>query len=102
MIALLAALALADEPVAPADPHWTTPIEDDARFAPQRFQFSISMGVRKGNDALRDQLNAVLSRRKADIDRILDGYGIPRVPAPAASAAAAQNSHPVEQAEQRP
>jgi mxaJ protein len=40
--------------------------------------FDISMGVRRGDDALRDELNAVIVRRKAEIDRILDQYGVPR------------------------
>ena len=42
--------------------------------------FDVSMGVRKKNVALRDELNQVLQRRKPEIDRILDEYGVPRVP----------------------
>jgi len=37
------------------------------------------MGVRKGNTALRDELNDFIARRQPDIDRILDAYGVPRV-----------------------
>jgi mxaJ protein len=48
----------------------------DLPFLP--FVFDISMGVRRGDDALRDELNAVILRRKAEIDRILDQYGVPR------------------------
>jgi mxaJ protein len=47
------------------------------------FAFDISLGVRKRDQALRDELDAVLVRRKADIERILDEYGVPRVSAPA-------------------
>jgi mxaJ protein len=49
----------------------------DLPFLP--FVFDISMGVRRGDNALRDELNAIITRRKDEIDRILDGYGVPRV-----------------------
>src|SRR4051812_11156438 len=41
--------------------------------------FSISMGVRKTDGALRDRLNAILARRKKQIDAILVSYGVPLV-----------------------
>jgi hypothetical protein len=37
--------------------------------------------VRKGDTALRDQLDEVLVRRRADIDAILADYAVPRVDA---------------------
>lgn len=43
------------------------------------FQFSISVGVRKGEAALRDRLDEALAARKKDIDEILDRYSVPRV-----------------------
>jgi mxaJ protein len=43
------------------------------------FQFSISVGVRKDERALRDRLDAALAKRKAQIDAILDQYAVPRV-----------------------
>jgi mxaJ protein len=46
------------------------------------FTFGISLGVRRGNAELRDRLDAILKKRKADIDRILDDYGVPRVARP--------------------
>lgn len=49
----------------------------DLPFLP--FVFDISMGVRRGQESLRDQLNAIISRRRAEIDRILDNYGVPRL-----------------------
>ena len=49
----------------------------DVPFLP--FVFDISMGVRRGDQPLRDQLDRVIERRHADIDRILDQYGVPRV-----------------------
>jgi mxaJ protein len=49
----------------------------DLPFLP--FVFDISMGVRRGDNPLRDELDQVLERRRADIERILDEYGVPRV-----------------------
>jgi mxaJ protein len=49
----------------------------DLPFLP--FVFDISMGVRRGNDALRENLNSIIQRRRADIDRILRDYGVPRL-----------------------
>jgi quinoprotein dehydrogenase-associated probable ABC transporter substrate-binding protein len=46
---------------------------------PLPFEYSIAMGVRKGDAALRDRLDALLVRRKKDIDAILDSYFVPRV-----------------------
>jgi mxaJ protein len=46
---------------------------------PLPFEYSIAMGVRKGDTALRDRLDALLVRRKKDIDAILDSYFVPRV-----------------------
>ncbi|HEY0549603.1 MAG TPA: substrate-binding domain-containing protein [Verrucomicrobiae bacterium] len=46
------------------------------------FAFDISLGVRKRDKELCDELNAVLSRRSADIEKILDEYGVPRVSTP--------------------
>jgi quinoprotein dehydrogenase-associated probable ABC transporter substrate-binding protein len=43
------------------------------------FAFSIAMGVRKKDKALRDELNAVLERRRSNIEKILDEYAVPRV-----------------------
>ena len=40
------------------------------------------MGVRKGDTALRDALDAALDRRRADVDAILAAYAVPRVEAP--------------------
>jgi quinoprotein dehydrogenase-associated probable ABC transporter substrate-binding protein len=48
--------------------------------------FDISIGVRKGEPSLKEELNRVLARRRADVERILDDYGVPRV-APGAKAA---------------
>jgi mxaJ protein len=55
--------------------------EVDVPYLP--FVFDIAMGVRRGETALRDSLDAVISRRQRDIDRILADYGVPRADTPA-------------------
>jgi mxaJ protein len=49
----------------------------DLPFLP--FVFDISMGLRRGDDALRQQLEDFLERRRPEIEKILDEYGVPRV-----------------------
>jgi ABC-type amino acid transport substrate-binding protein len=56
-----------------------TPIADTRRFAPLQFQFAIAMGVRKGDTALRDKLDAVIAREQSAIRNILRSYGVPMV-----------------------
>lgn len=50
--------------------------EIDVPYLP--FVFDIAMGVRHGETALRDTLDAVILRRRGEIDRILADYGVPR------------------------
>lgn len=58
-------------------PLTVTPIRDGERFAPQRFQFAISMGVRKGDHALRDRLNAFIDEHRPEVASLLQSYGVP-------------------------
>jgi mxaJ protein len=44
--------------------------------------FDISMGVRKEDVELRQEIDGVLARRRPEIDAILAAYGVPRVDAP--------------------
>jgi mxaJ protein len=60
--------ALAVVPVSP---------QVDVPFLP--FVYDIAMGVRRGDNAFRDEIEEVLERRRDDIARILDSYGVPRV-----------------------
>ena len=53
----------------------------DQPFLP--FVYDISMGVRRGDQELKEQLEQVLDKRRADIDRLLEQYGVPRVDASA-------------------
>ena len=43
------------------------------------FVFEIAMGVRSDDRALKAELDDILSRKRRDIQRILDQYGVPRV-----------------------
>jgi mxaJ protein len=65
-----------------AVPLTVTPIRDGERFAPQQFQFAISMGVRKGDHALRDQLDAFIGGHRSEITSLLRSYGVPLVVLP--------------------
>ncbi len=60
--------ALAVVPVSP---------QVDVPFLP--FVYDIAMGVRRGDNAFRDDIEEVLERRREEIGHILDGYGVPRV-----------------------
>jgi mxaJ protein len=42
------------------------------------FAFDVSVGVRKSDKPLRDQIDQVLVRRAGEINAILDAYGVPR------------------------
>jgi len=49
----------------------------DLPFLP--FVFDIGMGVRRGDTTFRASLQSVLTRRRADIQRILSEYGVPQI-----------------------
>lgn len=53
------------------------PVTPEADGPDLPFVFDIAMGVRKGDRSLRQELNAVLDRRRRDINRILTAYGVP-------------------------
>ena len=46
------------------------------------FEFAIAMGVKRGNRALRDKLDAAIEKRRAEIDTILASYNVPRTDKP--------------------
>ena len=77
------------------------PLEDEPGVP---LSFDISMGVAKGNDELKDRLEAAIDRRQAEILAILQEYGVPLVgtgggagasPAAGASGAASRNAEAV-------
>ena len=53
------------------------PVVSQGEVAPGELVIDVSMGVRPGDMALRDQLDDALERHAADIDRILSGYAVP-------------------------
>jgi len=46
------------------------------------FVFDISMGVRRGDAAFKKELEDVLERRRSDIQKVLQDYGVPLVAVP--------------------
>jgi mxaJ protein len=46
--------------------------------------FSIAMGVRRGDGAMKREVEGILTRRRGEVEAILDEYGVPRVAEPAA------------------
>jgi quinoprotein dehydrogenase-associated probable ABC transporter substrate-binding protein len=58
------------------------PVSPQQDGAGRPMAFDIAMGVRREDRALRDTLDAIIARRRAEIDRILDDFGVPRTPAP--------------------
>jgi mxaJ protein len=54
------------------------PITDTA-FAAVPFSFSIAMGVRNGDVAFRDEIQAAIDRRQVDIKEVLLDYDVPLV-----------------------
>jgi quinoprotein dehydrogenase-associated probable ABC transporter substrate-binding protein len=51
--------------------------EIDLPYLP--FVYDISIGVRRGDNAFRDQLDEIINRKRPEIESILDEYGVPRV-----------------------
>lgn len=49
----------------------------DPPFLP--FVFDIGMGVRRGDDALQEEIDGILVSRRDEIDRILAEFGVPRL-----------------------
>jgi quinoprotein dehydrogenase-associated probable ABC transporter substrate-binding protein len=64
------------------------PLAADADPPALRFAFDIAMGVRKGDRALRDEVDRALERLRPEIEATLDAYGVVRVPRAGLRAAA--------------
>jgi len=56
---------------------------EDQSDAGTRFAFDISMGVRKDDKQLKEQLEGALTRRHDDIVHVLQDFGVPLLPAAA-------------------
>ena len=55
------------------------PVQPGADGPALPFTFAMALGVPRRDTVLRNQLDAVLVRRRGDIERLLDRYGVPRV-----------------------
>jgi mxaJ protein len=64
-----------------------TPVMPE-KDGPLRFAFDISLGVRKTDRELRDQLDKFVIGHRLEIDRVLDAYNVPRIRHPAELASA--------------
>jgi len=69
-----------------------TPVSPEADPPGLPFAFDISVGVRKGDKPLKEELDAVLARRRPEIDKILDAYGVPRTPSKAPRPASSESA----------
>ena len=52
------------------------------------FEYAVALGVRTGDDALKERVDAILDKRRDDIRGILISYGVPLVDQSAAAPAA--------------
>ncbi len=75
------------------------PLEDEPGVP---LSFDISMGVAKGNEALKVRLEAAIDRRQAEILAILEEYGVPLVPAGGGAGAANPDGVPMQDIESEP
>jgi mxaJ protein len=55
-----------------------TPVTPD-KDGPLRFAFDVSLGVRKKDRELRDQLDVFVTNHREEINAVLDRYNVPRV-----------------------
>jgi hypothetical protein len=62
-----------------AVPLTVTPVSPQVDSPSLPFVFDISMGVRRGDTALKAELDRILARRRRAIDTILAEYHVPRV-----------------------
>jgi hypothetical protein len=56
------------------------PIAGTSAFAPLVFSYQMTMGVRRGDVALKAALDGVIARRHDEIRNLLMNYGVPLLP----------------------
>jgi hypothetical protein len=64
----------------PKDSYIVIPMESTPDM---KFDFSIAMGVRHGDNARKQQLNDLIDKNMPEIQSIIGSYGIPLLPIPA-------------------
>lgn len=62
-----------------AIPLAVTPVSASDDDSALRFTYDMSMGVRRGDTAFRDQLERVLDRRRKEIRKVLQEFGVPMI-----------------------
>jgi mxaJ protein len=68
------------------------PVSSSTEEAFLPFIYDISMGVRRGDTAFKERVEGVLDRRRGEIRKILEAYGVPLVDAVAARASTVDSS----------
>ena len=56
-----------------------TPVQPQMDGPSLPFVFDIALGVRRGDTTFRASLDSILTRRHAEIDHLLEQYGVPRL-----------------------
>ena len=56
-----------------------TPVQPQMDGPSLPFVFDIALGVRRGDTTFRASLDSILTRRHAEIDQLLEQYGVPRL-----------------------
>jgi len=62
-----------------AVPLTVTPVQPQTDGPSVPFVFDIALGLRRGDAAFRTSLDSILTRRHAEIDKLLEQYGVPRL-----------------------
>ena len=57
-----------------------TPAEPDAATPGMPMSYDLAMGVRRGDEALRAEVQAALDRRRSEVASILNEFGVPLLP----------------------
>jgi quinoprotein dehydrogenase-associated probable ABC transporter substrate-binding protein len=68
-----------------------TPVTSDPMQPQLPFSFDIGIGVREGDIALKQRLNAELEHLQPEIEQLLRAYGIPQLTLPAQAAASRED-----------
>ena len=55
-----------------------TPVSPEIDLPYLPFVYDISVGVRRGEDDLKNSIDGILVKRRADLEKILAAYGLPR------------------------
>jgi quinoprotein dehydrogenase-associated probable ABC transporter substrate-binding protein len=55
-------------------------LHDNPEYPDMRFEFSIAMGVRHGDDEWLQRVNRLIHENEAEINAILEEYGVPLLP----------------------